>query len=81
MYVLKLYKPVGWFSEESTESIDDVEWIGDDGTCNEFWICLFISGLLLNERRRSGCEGSKEKNRLVWFAFSKSLLEYLETRS
>jgi hypothetical protein len=54
-------KPVGLFSEESTESIDDDEWTGDDGTCKEFRICLFINGLLLNERWRSGREGSKEE--------------------
>jgi hypothetical protein len=60
-YELKLSEPVGWLSEESTESIDEVEWIGDDGTCKELRICLFINGLLLNERRISRCVGSREE--------------------
>ncbi len=72
---MKLFKPVGWFSKESTESIDDVEWIGDNGTCNEFRRCLFISGLLLNERRRSGWEGSKDKKSIGFICIFQEFIE------
>ena len=63
------YKPVELFSQESIESTEDAECIGDDGTFNELWICLFIIGLLLNERRRSGCDGSKEEI-IIWMNLS-----------
>ncbi len=65
IHSLKYYenciKPEDWLSKDSTESIDEVKWIvDDDGTCNELRICLLINGLLLHERRRSRCDGSKE---------------------
>lgn len=52
-------------STEFTESIDEAECTGDDGTCKELRMCLFTTGLLLNDRRKSGCVASSEEHASV----------------
>lgn len=63
--IVERFKPEGAVSRESTESMDDAELTGDDGTCNDGRMCLLTIGLLLNDRRKSGCAGSKEKHDML----------------
>ena len=76
----KCREPGGLLSTESTESIDEAEWSGEDDSSSEFRKCLFIIGLLLNERRRFGCDGSanetQENTSISWHKMEFSFERY-----